>query len=343
MPKPFIIPIFLPHSGCPHRCVFCNQTAITGNSESFPTTDSLRAQIDRQLSYKGKNRGKTQVSFYGGNFLGLSLKKIRMCLDTATEYATGKLIDGIRFSTRPDTITPKTIAWIGAHPVSTIEIGVQSMAENVLFLARRGHTATRTRQAMALLKQKSYEIGVQLMIGLPGDNEVASALTAREIVELAPDFVRIYPTLVIEGSRLARWYQQNRYTPLSLNDCVARLKNMYQLFAAHGIKVIRMGLQATDGLSAGSVIDGPYHPSLGHMVLAEIMLERAVNALRHLGPSQSEIRLRVHPKSVSRMQGLNRKNLTILKKALHLTHIHLLPDPTMPELSVIAEETTTSG
>ena len=337
MRKPFIIPIFLPHSGCPHRCVFCNQTAITGNSERFPTAEGLRAQIDRQLSYKGKNRGKTQISFYGGNFLGLPMEKIRMCLETATGYADSNLIDSIRFSTRPDTITPTTLEWIASYPVSTIEIGVQSMAENVLFLSRRGHTAERTRQAMILLKQTAYEIGMQLMIGLPGDNEVAAALTVREIVKMAPAFVRIYPTLVIEGSRLARWYQQNRYRPQSLDACVARLKNMYQLLTTHGIKVVRMGLQATDGLSAGSVIAGPYHPSLGHMVLSEIMLEKADDALRLLGPSQSEVRLRVHPRSISRMQGLRRQNLEALRNAHRLAAIHLLADPRMPELSVIAE------
>lgn len=337
MPKPFIIPIFLPHSGCPHRCVFCNQTAITGNKESFPSADSLRAQISRQLSHKGKNRGKTQISFYGGNFLGLAPEKIRMCLETAAWYVDTHLIDGIRFSTRPDTITSETLKQVAAYPVSTIEIGVQSMAENVLSLSKRGHTPAATRQAMALLKQTSYQTGIQIMVGLPGDNEVAAALTAREILDLAPDFVRIYPTLVIEGSLLALWYRQNRYTPLSINDCVARLKKMYLLFTGNRIQVIRMGLQATDGLSADGVIAGPYHPSLGHMVLSEIMLDQAKRQLQHLAPGKTEVRLRIHPKSVSRMQGLNRKNLSEIKKAFHLSRIQLLPDPMMPGLAVSAE------
>jgi len=334
MAKPFVIPIFLPHSGCPHRCVFCNQTAITGNTEKFPTPDALRAEIDRLMPYKRENRGKTEVSFYGGNFLGLSSEKIRMCLDTVACYADSNLIDGIRFSTRPDTITPENLKRIEGYPVSTIEIGVQSMAENVLSLSKRGHSAAATRQAVPMLKQTSCQIGIQIMIGLPGDNEVAAALTAREIVGMAPDFVRIYPTLVIRGSRLARWYRQNRFVPLSINACVKRVKELYQLFTAHDITVIRMGLQATEGLSRGSVLAGPYHPSMGHMVLSEIMLDEAKKKLQGLAGDHTEVSLRIHPKSFSRMQGLNRKNLTELKKSFHLSRIHLVPDPNMAELSV---------
>jgi len=337
MVKPFIIPIFLSHAGCPHRCVFCNQTAITGKNEVFPTADNLSFEIDRHLAYKGQNRGETEISFFGGNFLGLSPEKIRMCLDIASEYKDLKLIDSIRCSTRPDTITPETLKLITPYPVKTVEIGVQSMAENVLSLSRRGHGAASVRQALALLQQAGYQTGMQMMIGLPGDNAVAAALTAREIVEMAPDFVRIYPTLVIKGSPLARWYRENRYTPLSLAACVARLKQLYQLFTAHQIKVIRMGLQATDGLSKDHVIAGPYHPALGHMVLSAILLEQAICEVRKISPAQTQVRLRIHPKSVSRMQGLNKKNLVALKDAFHLTRIRLEPDPEMPELSVIAE------
>ncbi|MDZ7833334.1 MAG: radical SAM protein [Desulfobacterales bacterium] len=337
MSKPFIIPIFLPHAGCPHRCVFCNQTAITGNNEPFPSAEGLRGEIDRLMPYKGKNRGKTEISFFGGNFLGLPPEKIRMCLDVAAAYADSQMIDSIRCSTRPDTITPETLKQIAPFPVRTIEIGVQSMAENVLALSRRGHDAAAVRQAMALLKQAGYQTGIQVMIGLPGDNAVAAALTAREIVEMAPDFVRIYPTLVIKGSPLARWYREKRYTPLSLAACVARLKQLYHLFTKNQIKVIRMGLQATEGLSADNVIAGPYHPALGHMVLSTIMLDQATHQLQHISLPRHHINLRIHPKSISRMQGLNKQNLTVLKDAFDLTRICLLPDPEMPELSVIAE------
>jgi histone acetyltransferase (RNA polymerase elongator complex component) len=337
MAKPFIIPIFLSHAGCPHRCVFCNQTAITGINEAFPTADALRFEIERHLAYKGKNRGQTQISFFGGNFLGLPPEKIRMCLDIATEYADLKQIDSIRCSTRPDTITPHTLNLIAPYPMKTIEIGVQSMAENVLSLSRRGHGAAAVRQAMGLLKPAGYQTGMQMMIGLPGDNAVAAALTARAILEMAPEFVRIYPTLVIKGSPLARWYRQNRYTPLSLDACVNRLKQLYQLFKQNQIKVIRMGLQAGEGLSKDHVIAGPYHPALGHMVLSAILLDRAMHAVEKISPVPAEVRLRIHPKSVSRMQGLNKKNLAALTDAFHITRIRLEPDPEIPELSVIAE------
>lgn len=337
MAKPFIIPIFLPHAGCPHRCVFCNQTAITGSNEDFPAAHDLRKEIDRLLPYKGKNRGKTEISFFGGNFLGLSPQKIRMCLDIAAEYADLQAIDSIRCSTRPDTITPETLKLIAGYPVKTIEIGAQSMAENVLSISRRGHGSAAVRQAMALLKRGGYQTGIQMMIGLPGDNAVAAALTAREVVKMAPDFVRIYPALVIKGSRLARWYRENRYTPLSLSACTLRLKQLYQLFTSHQIKVVRMGLQATEGLSVDNVIAGPYHPALGHMVLSAIMLDQAAHQLQQISPVRQDVRLRIHPKSLSRMQGLNKQNLATLKHAFNLTRICLLSDSEMPELSVIAE------
>lgn len=335
MQKPFIIPVFLPHSGCPNRCVFCNQTAITGNDGAFPGKKQLQEDILRFLAYKGKKRGKTEISFYGGNFLGLSREKIRTCLETAQCFIDRNMVDGLRFSTRPDTICRERLQWIADYPVSTIEIGVQSMVDAVLDTSRRGHTAADARQAMARLKQTGYQTGIQLMVGLPGDSPERSAYTARQVVSLAPDFVRIYPALVIENSPLANWYRAGRYRPLSLNECVTRVKDLYRIFTAAGIAVIRMGLQATDGLSSGSVLAGPYHPALGHMVRSEIMRDQAAEKIRQLAPEPaSAVTLRVHPGNYSQMQGLKRQNLAELKAAFELSNVELIPDANMPKSSV---------
>lgn len=334
MRKPFIVPVFLPHSGCPHRCVFCNQTAITGRSEEFPGPAALEAEISRFLSYRGKNRGKTEISFYGGNFLGLDRRQVTMCLDTAAAFVKKKAVHGIRFSTRPDTINAGILERIADYPVSTVEIGAQSMADAVLAKSGRGHTARDTEQAIAELKKHPYQIGVQLMTGLPGDSAALSKETARQTAALSPDFVRIYPALVLRGSPLAGSYRQMHYTPLTLPECVDRLKEMYEIFAAHRIPVIRMGLQATDGLSAGSVLAGPYHPSIGHMVLAAVMRERAEKEIRRAEVSATEISLRIHPRSYSRMQGLHRQNLQQLRESFDLSRITLMPDSAMPELGV---------
>ncbi len=328
--RPFIIPVFLPHSGCPHRCIFCNQTAITGYTEKFPGRHDLLKTISRFLQHKGKNRGKTEISFYGGNFLGLSWQQIQLCLDAATSFVEKNKVDGIRFSTRPETICPQILRRIAAYPITTIEIGVQSMIDSVLELSNRGHSAADARQAMALLKKTEYQTGIQMMVGLPGDTRHGSLFTAMEIAALAPDFVRIYPTLVIKGSPLAQWYQTGRYHPLTLEDCVSRVKRLYQIFTAFHITVIRMGLQATEGLSSESVLAGPYHPALGHMVLSEIMKDLAVKKISYLAPDVSEVVLRVHPKNYSRMQGLNRKNISELKETFRLSRIHLLADDAIP-------------
>jgi len=332
--KPFVVPVFLPHAGCPHRCVFCNQTAVTGTHDGFPAPEQMRTEIERFLSYNGRNRETTEIAFFGGNFLGLSRQRIQMCLDVASAYINAEKGDGLRFSTRPDTITCRTLQWIAPYPVTTVEIGVQSMADEVLTLSNRGHTAADTRRAISKIKKTSYQLGVQLMVGLPGDNPDISEASARAVVDLAPAFVRLYPVLVLKGSRLENWLREKRYQPLSLDDCVAQLKQLVQLFSAHHIKVIRMGLQATDGLSAGSVLAGPYHPALGHMVLSEIMRHHAEIEIRKLNPPISDLTLWVHPKSYSRMQGLNKGNLIKLKESFQLHRIHLLTDPGMSQWAV---------
>ncbi|HMA66649.1 MAG TPA: radical SAM protein, partial [Desulfosalsimonadaceae bacterium] len=230
---------------------------------------------------------------------------------------------------------------IADYPVSTVEIGAQSMAEAVLAESRRGHTAKDTVQAIAELKKHPCRIGVQLMTGLPGDSADLSKETARQTAALSPDFVRIYPALVVKGSPLARIYRQMQYTPLKLPECVDRLKEMYEILAGHRVPVIRMGLQATDGLSAGSVLAGPYHPSIGHMVLAAVMRGRAEKEIRRAGVSGPEISLRIHPRSYSRMQGLHRQNLQQLRETFHLSRITLIPDSAMPELGVaVADQTS---
>ncbi len=265
--RPFIIPIFLPHGGCPHQCVFCNQVSITGSSYRAIDLKQIHSQIKRFLTYREKKRRPIQISFYGGNFLGLRASRIKPLLDLATEFVKQGQVDSIRFSTRPDTISPKSVDLIKSYPVKTVELGVQSMDDQVLVLAGRGHSAAETVQAVQLLSAHELEIGLQMMVGLPGDSEASSLITAEKIAALKPDFVRIYPTVVVQNSQLARWYQSGIYTPLSLEQAVIRVKTLYRYFKGHNIKIIRMGLQASADLEAGqSILAGPYHPAFGHMV-----------------------------------------------------------------------------
>ena len=333
--KPLIIPIFLPHAGCPHFCVFCNQRAITGSEATLPTFADIRSGVHEFLSYKKDTRSGVELSFYGGNFLGLPTKTIQDLLELASEFAVSGKIDGIRFSTRPDTIDADRLKLLGPYPVSTVELGVQSMDDAVLREAGRGHTAEDTVNAVNLLKQKNYRIGLQMMTGLPGDTDALCLHTARQIIALKPDFVRVYPTLVICGSLLAELYHQGRYTPQSLDDCIALLKTLVLLFQENGISVIRIGLQASDGLDDPAIVlAGPYHPALGHMVYSKILLDAAIEALSAEQTPGQTVTITVHPRSLSRMQGLNKTNIERLKQRFHIETLHLTTDPSLDVNSV---------
>jgi histone acetyltransferase (RNA polymerase elongator complex component) len=334
MAKPFVIPLFLPHSGCPHRCVFCNQKAITQSRSDSTESGRLAEQIEQFLCYKKENRKGVEIAFYGGSFLGLSPERIRSCLDIAGSFAERGGVDAIRFSTRPDTVTEESLDLLQDYPVTTVEIGAQSMADHILALSGRGHWAEDTRRAADLLKNRGFRTGIQMMVGLPGDNPFFSAFTARQIAALSPDFTRIYPTLVVKGSRLADWYANGRYRPLCLEESVKRVAMAYRIFEKNKVPVIRMGLQTSGGLFADSVLAGPLHPAFGHMVHSAIMLEKAQKKISALRPAGDSITLRVHPRSYSRLQGLNRKNIALLKGRFRLSRIRLFADPMLPEYAV---------
>lgn len=332
--RPFIIPVFLSNSGCPHRCAFCDQTAITGVKQDTIPSEKLRSVINEFLQWKGKLRHNVQISFYGGNFLGLKEKYIKTLLNESVKFVESGQVGSIRFSTRPDTITTKRLDILRGYPVSTIELGVQSTDDRVLTMAKRGHTSSDTVQAVALLKERGYKIGLQMMVGLPGDDEATSLATGRRIAALAPDCVRIYPTLVLKNSLLAKWYKEGKYTPLSLEPCVTLVKKLYLLFEEKKIPVIRMGLQASEDLENGaSILAGPYHPAFGHLVYSEIFLDRAEACLKANQifkiSSGGTISIKVHPQSISRMRGLKNKNIKILKSKFQIQSIKIIPDQSM--------------
>lgn len=330
--RPFIIPIFLPHAGCPHQCVFCNQTSITGLRRDIVSPENVERQILEFLEYKGNDRRPVQVAFYGGNFLGLEEDYIERLLNVSTKFVKNKEIDAIRFSTRPDTIDHDRIEIIKNYPVTTVEIGAQSMDDRVLAMTRRGHSVSDTQQAVALLKDRHYQIGLQMMVGLPEEDEAGSLSTAYRIGELEPDFVRIYPTIVLKNSLLARWYENGTYRPWSLERSIAHVKTLYLFFKKKNIPVIRMGLQASEDLdSSAAVLAGPYHPAFGHLVHSEIFLDMATAILEKKKVFHDKITLNVHPHSISKMRGLKNKNVNALKKRFQLKSLKIVPDPSLGE------------
>jgi len=334
--RPFIIPVFLPHYGCPHRCIFCNQSNITGVKQPFLAPQRLREWIKEYLTFKGKKRHPVQIAFYGGNFLGLKADEITRLLKEAAGFVKAGSVDSVRFSTRPDTINTERLDVIKPYPVSTIELGVQSMDDQVLTSAKRGHKAQDTEKAVALLKTSKYKIGLQMMVGLPGDNEAKALATGRKIASLNPDFVRIYPTIVLANSPLARWYQDGTYAPWPLERCVTLVKNLYMLFASKNIPVIRMGLQPSDDLEVGStILAGPFHPAFGHLVYSEIFLDKAVTVLKSKKSNLDTITLKVHPQNISKMRGLKNNNIHILKRKFQIKSLQIVPDAAVFKNSVV--------
>lgn len=328
--KDFIIPVFIPHAGCPNRCVFCNQNTLTGKQGTIPSREELSHIITEFLKYKGKNRGRVQIGFYGGNFLGLGVDKIEQLLCEAAKYVTNGLVDSIRFSTRPDTIDDKKLDIAESFPVSAIELGVQSMDDVVLTESKRGHTSSDTINAVSLIKKRKFKTGLQMMIGLPGDDEKRSLYTAHRISELSPDFVRIYPTVVLAGSPLAVLYKKGKYVPLTLEEGVSITKKAYLVFRNNNIRVIRMGLQATEDLREGiSILAGPYHPAFGHLVYSEIFLDNIIGVLKSESDLPEEITIKVHPASISKLRGLKNCNIVKIKSLFDIKSVRVVPDPTM--------------
>ncbi len=329
--KPFIIPIFIPHAGCPHRCIFCNQSLITGVNSRISDV-KVRSSVESFLKYKSERRNIIQIAFFGGNFLGIDRDEIKRMLAEAAAFIKAGRVDSIRFSTRPDTIDSERLGIIKNFPVATIELGVQSMDDRVLSATKRGHSSFDSVKAVQRLKEFDYEIGVQLMVGLPGDNPESMLASAQRVAALKPDFIRIYPTVVIAGSPLARLYKEGRYRPLPLKDAVTHVKELYRYFSRRNIQVIRMGLQATDDLEKGStILAGPYHPSFGHLVYSEIFLDMAIDQIESANPKGDRVDLHVHPRSVSKMRGLKNANIKKLRGKFHLQSFEIVPDDSLKE------------
>ena len=271
-PSPLVIPIFISHQGCPHRCIFCNQHPITGIPEQASaacTAESVQAEINLWLARSPRQGRRVQVAFYGGSFTGLPVERQQNLLSAAQPFILNGQVDGIRLSTRPDYITPETPAFLQEFGVETVELGVQSMEPAVLEKSLRGHSVQQVAEAIALLKEAGVNTGAQLMIGLPGETTASAVSGAKRLAALQPDFARLYPVLIIKGSGLEPLYHQGRYRPLSLPQAVILAGRVTAILAEQGIKVIRTGLQPSAELEA-NLVAGPYHPAFGELVKARM-------------------------------------------------------------------------
>jgi histone acetyltransferase (RNA polymerase elongator complex component) len=320
MDSPLVIPIFIPHSGCPHQCAFCNQAIITSQKRCLPSSQEIDKIIDQYLGYRA-HRSRVELAFFGGTFLGLPDPEIVRLLEKIAPYIESHSIHGIRCSTRPDTISQQKLDLIAPYGVTLVELGVQSMSDAVLKRVNRGHTRLHTCQAIGLLKEYKLKVGVQVMVGLPGDTEEQLLESTRQLADLAPDVARIYPLMVLEGSLLAQWYQDGRYFPLGLDQSVDLVKEMVKIFEHAHVKVIRMGLQASEMMEDKTqVLAGPWHPAFGHLVLSALVYDQVCEKLETFllsdqGTLGHPICLSVHPRFESRLRGNKNSNLEKLARA----------------------------
>ncbi len=261
--KQLIIPVFIPYGGCPHKCVFCNQRDITGQSD-MPTVQEVSGKVTEYLS-SWKGTGRREVAFYGGSFTGLPVDIQEEYLAVAKAFVDDGRIDALRISTRPDYIGVEVIRRLLRFRVETVELGVQSLDDEVLKLSGRGHDRSAVELAAGLIKEAGIALGIQLMPGLPGDSAERFMQTIHSTVALAPDFVRIYPTLVIKDTELAVLHVAGRYKAWELPVMVELLKKAVAVLDNAGIKIIRMGLHGSEELRY-SLIDGPYHPDLRGLI-----------------------------------------------------------------------------
>lgn len=312
--KPGVIPIFVPHLGCPHDCVFCNQKKITGQAHQVDH-DQIVKDIEEHLETMDGRRHPIEVAFFGGSFTGIELDKQIEYLKIARRYLQDGHIHGIRLSTRPDYINEEIISRLVEYGVTTIELGVQSLDSFVLDASNRGHTVDDVIEAVKIIKRSEFRyahkinLGLQMMIGLPEDSLSRSIETAKRIIALEPDFVRIYPTVVIRDTELERLYDEGVYNALSVEHAVEWLSEIIPLFKEAKIPIIRIGLQPTEELTSGeSRRAGAYHPSLRQLAQSAIILKKLKLCIAGLlgsydGSGDVYIRLTAHRKDWTPFRG----------------------------------------
>ena len=340
---PLIIPIFVLHQGCPQRCIYCNEEKAVGADPPCITEASLRETFAASLTGRRRKKGPVQIAFYGGNFTGIDRERQRELLELANVFIRQGLVESIRISTRPDYIDAEGLDFLKALNVRTVEIGAQSLEEDVLSLSRRGHTAADVRQAMELLQSRGLETGIHLMVGLPGDSSEGFARTVAATIALAPDTVRIHPTLVLAGTELAAMWARGDYQPLSIAEAVIACKQALSKFAAAGIPVIRLGLQATPALEKpGSIVAGPYHPAFRSLVDEAIYFDLAVRLLNILNAGGADAVIYLSPQDVATFRGPKNRNIEAIKEKFSLSSLTVAVDPNQPRgcLAVAAQGQT---
>lgn len=314
--KQYVIPVFIPHLGCPNDCSFCNQKSISGKTK-MPTKDEVINIIEEHLKNMKEDVEK-EIAFFGGSFTGIDVEKQEEYLSIANEYVKQKKIKGIRLSTRPDYINKDILKMLKKYNVKTIELGVQSTNDYILKRCDRGHTFMDVKEASKLIRRYRFNLGHQMMVGLPESTKLDEIRTAKDLIRLKPKMVRIYPVLVIKGTKLEAELEDGEYKPLTVAQAVERCKELLYLFNKKNIQVIRVGLQNTDEITDpnnkdSEVVAGPYHPAFGQLVEDSIWYDSIVDKIKKINDKVKEVKVKVNFVDMNNVIGHKRSNIKKIK------------------------------
>ena len=315
-----IIPVFVPHLGCPNDCVFCNQRRISGHIEPA-TAQTVKNAIEEAAALTPQGT-KRQLAFYGGSFTAIPEARQIELFEAAQPYLEAGIISSIRLSTRPDAIDAAVLRRLKKYGVAVVELGAQSMCDRVLELSGRGHDSAAVENASRLIKAAGFRLILQMMTGLPGDTDESCIETVKRIIALGPDGVRIYPTVIVRDTVLCDMWRAGTYKEHSVEDAVRVCAKIVPLFDEAGIPIIRMGLNPTEDLSGGDALGGAYHPALGELVRSRIMLQKARTLLSEAAPG-SRVTLGVNRSDVSKAVGQHRCNIKTLTEEFSLRELKI--------------------
>ncbi len=329
-----IIPVFIPHAGCPHDCVFCNQKKIAGTLTP-PSGEDVEHIISTSLDNAKK---PCEVAFYGGSFTAIDRELLTAYLEAVSPFIENGEVSHIRVSTRPDCINDEILTLLRNSGVKTIELGAQSMDDSVLKKSGRGHTSADTENASKLIKKHGFSLVLQMMTHLPGSDDEKDIKTARKIASLSPDAVRIYPTVVVRDTALEDLWREGKYSPGTPEDAAELGAYLIDIFEEKNIPIIRFGLNPTEDLSAGDALAGAYHPALGEMAQSARYRALAVKKIEEEKLSGGDITIFVTPQRVSAMSGIKKCNKVFLSEKYGFSNISVKGDASLKSKEIRVEK-----
>lgn len=334
MKKQYIIPIFVPHLGCPNDCIFCNQKSISGQKKNM-TKEEAKKIIDDYLENIKNEEAQVEIAFYGGSFTAIETNLQEELLEMAYEYIKEGRVESIRISTRPDCINKEILKRLKKYKVKTIELGVQSANDYILKRANRGHTFEDVKKASKMIRWNGFKLGHQMMVGLPESTRIDEINTAKALIKLKPKMVRIYPVLVVKNTELEKEYQEGKYEPLPLVQAVEVCKELVRMFSDKKIEVIRVGLQNTDEIAEpeskqSEVVAGPYHPAFRQLVESSMWYDAIVEKIKKLNAKVKEVEVSVNPIDANNVIGHKKENVLKLKDTYDVDLI-LKQDPNIKQ------------